>query len=1176
VANVIRKTEFRLYLVGTIALLAFLLADAPLVFGQRDLREIPDPDPELERATFVVPDGFEVSLWCSDPRIAKPIQMNFDARGRLWIASSEVYPQIKPGQAASDKILVVEDSDFDGVADTTTVFASGLLIPTGVLPGDGGVYVANSTELLHFRDRDGDGKADQQQVVLSGFGTEDTHHMLHSLRWGPDGCIYMNQSIYIHSHVETPYGVKRLLGGGIWRFRPETMELDVYCRGFVNSWGFQFDAWGQSFATDGAYGEGINYAFPGAVFFSAVDAKRILTGLNPGSPKHCGLEIVSGRQMPSDWSGSIITNDFRAHRVCRFVVTEDGAGFASRQEIELIKSRHPAFRPVDVKMGPDGAIYVADWYNPIIQHGEVDFRDPRRDHTHGRIWRVSVKGVPGLRPPEFHLQSIDELLAQLRAPEDWTRLHAKLTLKQREPDQVESAVHRWLASIAIDDPQGEQLRLEALWVLQATDRPDSGMLVERLRSPSHQVRAAAVRVLAEWMSRGGKVPRALELLRSAVADGHPRVRLEAVRALAVYPRYFPASSLQLDENPAALALTVLDRPIDRFLDFALWQAMRDLESNWLPAVREGRFDFGGNIHHLTFALKAVESPDIVEPLLGLIRANRVAADRLDGILSLVASLGGPEHLGEVLEIVVATDSRLPDIAKAALLTGVVDAAQQRKIVPSGDLRRISVLLRGNDAALQAAAVRAVGRLRIDALRPAVVRLALREDPGPDEARLAAVEALGSLGAESDLEILSGLALPGMPDRVAAIRAIGGANAKRGAELAVEFWANTADPAANIAVALRLLDPLLVSKDGEQALFEALAGREIPADLARSIYRAIQASPVSTPELLERIRQAGRLAAAAWTLQPELVDALRNEVVEVGDAGRGELVYRRADLQCQKCHAIAGAGGRVGPDLASIGGSAPIDYLIESVIAPNRKIKENYHSIVIATDDGQIRTGIPLRESASELVLRDADDRQLVVPTSSIESRKEGKSLMPEGAVDGLTRRELVDLVRFLSELGKVGPYSVGPARLVRRWQVLAFSAETHHVLRRSSYDTAALERSEFQWLPWYSLVSGRLPVDDLPAFIVQMGQPRTAFLRCQLEVTTAGDVQLQFDPASGITAWLDGSPTPLDSGKLSSPLSLGLHTLTLAVEVERLDRGLRVELVDQGQFPAQVQIVGGR
>ena len=169
--------------------------------AQRNLKDIPDPDPEIERKSFIVADGFEVNLFAADPQIAKPIQMNFDAEGRLWIASSEVYPHIKPGEEAKDRVLIVEDTDGDGTADETKVFAGGLLIPTAVVPGDGGVYVANSTELLHFSDTDGDGKADRERVVLSGFGTEDTHHILHTLRWGPGGRLYFNQSIYIHSHI---------------------------------------------------------------------------------------------------------------------------------------------------------------------------------------------------------------------------------------------------------------------------------------------------------------------------------------------------------------------------------------------------------------------------------------------------------------------------------------------------------------------------------------------------------------------------------------------------------------------------------------------------------------------------------------------------------------------------------------------------------------------------------------------------------------------------------------------------------------------------------------------------------------------------------------------------------------------------------------------------------------
>src|SRR6266852_2689652 len=316
--------------------LFFLISITASARAQRDAK-IPDPDPELERKSFIVADGFEVNLFAADPLLAKPIQMNFDAAGRLWVACSEAYPQIVPGQKPNDKIIILEDRAGKGRADLVTVFAEGLLIPTGVEPGDGGAYVADSTDLLHLKDTKGTGRADQRRVVLSGFGTEDTHHILHTLRWGPDGMLYFNQSIYIHSHIETPHGVRRLNAGGVWQFRPETLQLEVFLHGFCNPWGHHFDRWGQSFVSDGAYGEGINYGLPGASYVFTPGVTRIMWGLNPGSPKHCGLEITSGRHLPDDWQGDCITNDFRGHRVCRFKLSDDGSTFASREMTEVIK-----------------------------------------------------------------------------------------------------------------------------------------------------------------------------------------------------------------------------------------------------------------------------------------------------------------------------------------------------------------------------------------------------------------------------------------------------------------------------------------------------------------------------------------------------------------------------------------------------------------------------------------------------------------------------------------------------------------------------------------------------------------------------------------------------------------------------------------------------------------------
>ncbi|MCB9941758.1 MAG: c-type cytochrome [Planctomycetaceae bacterium] len=1129
-----------------------------LLYAQRDLQDIPDPDPEIERSSFIVADGFEVNLYAADPLIAKPIQMNFDAEGRLWVASSSVYPQIMPGQPADDKILILEDKDQDGTAETTSVFADGLLIPTGVIPGDGGAYVVNSTELLHLSDTDNDGKADRRKIVLSGFGTEDTHHLLHTLRWGHDGCLYMNQSIYIHSHVETPYGVKRLNGGGIWRFRPETLELDVLSYGLVNPWGHHFDAWGQSFATDGAGREGINYVFPGSVFVTAPGAERFVSGLNPGSPKHCGLEVVSGRHLPDDWQGSLLTNDFRAHRVCRFVLSEDGSGYASRQEVEPIKSTHVAFRPIDVKMGPDGAIYIADWYNPIIQHGEVDFRDSRRDHVHGRIWRVTAKNRPLVKRPNFKGASIAKLLDVLKEPEEWNRTHAKLLLKARDADDVETSLQSWTARLDPDSPLFNHHLLEALWVHQAIGRPNVRLLRGLSQSLDHRVRSAAIRVAVDWMVDGDTQYQ--HFMGAGIRDEHPRVRLEALRGLAKF------QSL----SAAEAAMLALDKPLDRFLDFALWQTMRDLEPYWLPAVQEGKVVFDGDIDKLAFALRAIDSPAVVEPLLTLIASGKVADDQVAGVLMVMANLGGAEDLGQVFAL-ASSDARLSNEDKAELLEALVAATNSRKVIPTGDLAALRTLIKSSDPRVRAAALRAAGEWKQESLRDVVSKLALNTNVDRQE-RDAAIDAVTAFNGPESVKTLNQLSmLDNYDDRLRAVRSLSVIAPKLAAQRAVEVLKTLpegSDPSL-------VLEVLLGRKNGPAELIAALANTELDVDVAKMTLRAVRSSSQQSPELIAAIQKAGGLSEAGWKLTPELLQELVAEVAASGDAHRGEAIFRQKELQCAKCHAIGGAGGRVGPDLISVGASAQVDYLVQSLLTPNSKLKENFHSLVIATDDGRIVTGIPIRQSDTEIVLRDAEDREITIPVNSIEEKQDGRSLMPDGSVDQLTRGELVDLVRFLSELGKVGDFAIGNAQVVRRWQTLTWTEEGNYRLNRTSYDIAATDDPALTWESAYSRVGGDLPLDGLPQVKPHRETPQTSFVRFDLEVSTPGAIRLQINSIDGLSLWVDSKPTPLQ-GDVKLELDRGSHRINFAIDRETREMPLRVELVGVPGSEAQAQLVSGK
>jgi putative heme-binding domain-containing protein len=1152
----------------SVNLLVVALTMGPLTLhAQRNLKNIPIPDAELERKTFIVAEGFEVNLYAADPQIAKPIQMNFDAEGKLWIASSSVYPHIKPGEKANDKILVIEDRDGDGRADRTSVFADNLLIPTGVVPGDQGVYVVNSTELLHLQDVDGDGKADRRRVILSGFGSEDTHHLLHTLRWGHDGALYMNQSIYIHSHVETPYGVRRLGGGGIWRFRPDTMQLEIVCRGFVNPWGHHFDHWGQSFVTDGAYREGINYVFPGSVFVTAPGAKRFVAGLNPGSPKHCGLEIIGGGHLPESWQGNMITNDFRAHRVCRFVVSEDGAGYASRQETELIKSSHGAFRPIDVKMGPDGAIYIADWYNPIIQHGEVDFRDQRRDHVHGRIWRVSVKKRPLVKKTQLVGASTETLLASLSRPEEWIRLHAKLQLKARKPAEVRTALAQWLAGMDPEQPNYWHDRLEALWVYQCLNTMDTVYLGELVRAPDHRVRAAAMRVVSQWiedfrLGTGVATRRADEsslrgYLQAGVVDSHPRVRLEATRGWARLK----------NRESAAEALKVLDQPMDRFLDFALWQTMRDLKEVWLPAVISGKISIDEQISHWVFALRAVEAREAIPILMKVIQNRPLDREQTEDALSAIASLGGPTEIGQLLKMALNAETGISATRQVEILRSLVATSRQRKIRPRGDLSEVETLIKSPDPRLRAIGMEASGLWKLSSHLPVVEQMA-KDLSQSASVRSAAIEALAAYGTPRAMTAVEAMAAKGRPteDRVAAVNAVTRVSPDRGAKLAVELFQEIPEG----LVVQDVIRELNSRKNGGKLLITALGDTRLDADVAKLLVRAVRSSGRPSEELITKIRKAGGLQAGGWKLDDALMNTLLASVEKEGQAAVGERIYRRKDLQCMKCHAIAGAGGKVGPDLISIGGSAPLDYLIESLLVPTKKVKENFHSLQVLTDEGKVVSGIPIRKTKTELVLRNSEDVTITIPVATIEESKQGRSLMPDGTVDTLTRVELVHLLRFLSELGKVGKFAVGKEQVVRRWQSLVWTPQANQRLNRTSFDTAAGDDPELQWESRYSTVEGSLPLGQLPRFQPHREVNPTSFVRAELLVTTAGLVRLSCPDTTGLAMWVDGRPVEL-LANMSRRFSRGSHMLTIAIDQRQRRSAVRLELLPAKEEGAQAQ-----
>ena len=432
--------------------------------------------PEEELASFQIMDGFAVNLFASEADgIVKPIQMRWDERGRLWVACAVSYPQIKPGEKANDYVLVCEDTDGDGKADKFHKFVEGLFMPAGLELGDGGLFVAQGTELLHFKDTDGDDKADTKRIVLGGFGTADSHQMINCINWGFGGELWFTQGHHIYSRVETPYGVETLNRAGVWRYRPRTGHLDPFFQwssAGANCWGVTTTEYGQAFHKSGA-NIGSWFTTPGMVRSDlAVNAQALNLCLAP--IKQVGQEFLHSSMFPKEMQGRIVIGGYYANLLEWHELKFENGMFSTTRLPNIIETKNNVFRPVEVRMGPDGGIYVADWYNPIIGHYQASYRHPDRDKEHGRIWRVTWKGGTKVNPVNLVKQSAEDLLEHLDSKERWAWYQAKRLLIERNSKEVIAALKTWTPK------QNDLRKLQALSLYEAHETPETQLLKELL------------------------------------------------------------------------------------------------------------------------------------------------------------------------------------------------------------------------------------------------------------------------------------------------------------------------------------------------------------------------------------------------------------------------------------------------------------------------------------------------------------------------------------------------------------------------------------------------------------------------------------------------------------------------------------------------------------------------
>lgn len=531
---------------------------------------------------MTVHKNMKVELFADEtmfPEMVNPVQMAFDTKGRLWVATWITYPHWKPTEPMNDKLLILEDTNQDGKADVCKTFAGDLHNPTGFEFWNDGVLIAQGPDIQFLKDTNGDDNYDVRERILHGLDTADTHHTANSFVLDPGGAMYFQEGTFHHTQVETPWGApRRVANGAVFRYEPRAKKFDVYVSfGFANPHGHVFDRWGQDIVYDGTGADPYHaLLFSGDIEFPQKHSRPPFVYQKRTRPCSA-VEILSSSHFPEEHRGNLLVlNVIGFQGILQYKVEDKDSSFGATELEPIVFSDDPNFRPTDVEVAPDGSIYFIDWQNPIIGHMQHNLRDPSRDKEHGRVYRVRYEGRELLTPAAIAGEPIEKLLDLLKAKDDRIRYRARIELSGRPSDEVLVKAQKWLATVDSADPDYEHHALEALWLHQSHNQVNEDLLKKILRSPDFRARAAATRIVANWRDRLSKP---LELLQPQVHDEHPRVRLQAIWALSFFTG---ADAVKASE----IAVESLIYPQDTFLKHTLEETNKTLDRR-VNALKKG-------------------------------------------------------------------------------------------------------------------------------------------------------------------------------------------------------------------------------------------------------------------------------------------------------------------------------------------------------------------------------------------------------------------------------------------------------------------------------------------------------------------------------------------------------------------------------------------------------------
>jgi putative membrane-bound dehydrogenase-like protein len=937
------------------------------------------PDQAVGQMTLV--DGYTVNAWAAEPTIAQPMAFCWDDRGRLWVAENHDYESRGEGfsNAGNSRILILEDTDRDGKADSRKVFMEGIVFPAAIAVGFDGVFVGAPPNLLFVPDRNGDDKADMAdiEVRLTGWGIRDRHETLNSLHWGPDGWLYGLQGYATPSKVRKPVGKGRIykhkepfpadilegdgvdINGGVWRYHPTKDRFEVVAHGFSNPWGIDHDAKGQLLISACVIPH-LWHVVPGGIYhrqggqhfnpYVYSDIQTIADHRHRSA--HGGARVYLSDAFPSSQHGRIFMANIHEHAVLSDVLVRKGSGFTAHHGDDFLMANNAQWIGFSLEIGPEGALYVLDWHDADICGQDVLHQET------GRIFRIAPKQSLA-EPFEGRYTDLrtmtDRQLVELQTSKSvWHARRARVILqgraaKGRLASDTHDALRRMFRSSTAAD-----WRLRAMWALHVTGGWTEAALTEALADPDEHIRAWAVQLLCE--DRPPSRPAIETFTRMARADRSAVVRL-----------YLTAALQRLDHvDRWALATELMghgEDAEDHNLPKMLWLGVEPLVKE-NPTVALERAS-GSDIPLVArFIARRTVDADALEPLVAAIgKAPKTQASLLQGMrdgLEGRFDLTAPPNWAAVFDRLKQAE---PAVARLA-----ADVAQQ-----FGDTETA----RRNLSTVRSSAA------STDERRRALQTLTAQRRP----------QLVAELPAALDNEAL----------RVDAIRAIAAFDDEGLGKLLVAryrtFSAAEKAEAVQTLAARRRYGRMLtdaVAKD-------VIPRRDVPPYVARQLLRVVGAG---FTEVWGPVEQGAGDEEAYARYRRLLTD----QAIARADARNGRTVFQRT---CGACHKMYGEGGTIGPDITG-SNRANLEYLLFNVLNPNGEVQDAYKMVLVTTRDGRTLAGNIVAENERQITLRVVGADAVPINKSDIQSRETtSTSMMPTGLFDALTEREVLDLVAYL-------------------------------------------------------------------------------------------------------------------------------------------------------------------